>query len=114
MSRQIFKWSSAKTINGLFRDLLGITPFSSDEVKRFGIFINDRNLLVHHGGIFTLKYERRRFVETRRADGISSKVLTVEKADIDKWSTFLLDIAQKLADSSMKVMGRGDQRVEAG
>jgi hypothetical protein len=99
-----FKWSSAKTINGLFRDLLGITPFSSDEVKRFGTFINDRNLLVHHGGIFTLKYERRRFVETSRADGISSKVLIVEKADIDKWSIFLLDIAQKLANSSVKIM----------
>ena len=50
-----FKWSSAKTINGIYRDLLGITPFSEDEVKRFGNFINDRNLLVHHGGIFTLR-----------------------------------------------------------
>ena len=99
-----FKWSSAKTINGLFWDLLGITPFSSDEAKRFANFINDRNLLVHHGGIFTLKYERRRFVETKRPDGNPSNVLRVEKEDIDKWSTFLFDIAQKLANSSVEVM----------
>jgi hypothetical protein len=99
-----FKWSSAKTINGLFWDLLGITPFSSAEAKRFANFINDRNLLVHHGGIITLKYERRRFVETTRPDGISSMVLRVEREDIDKSSAFLIDIAQKLANSSVKVL----------
>jgi hypothetical protein len=99
-----FKWSSAKTINGLFRDLLGVTPFSKEEAKRFAEFVNDRNLLVHHGGIFTLKYERRRFVETKRQDGISSNVLRVENTDIDKWSKFLVDIAQKLASSSVKAM----------
>lgn len=99
-----FTWASAKSINGLFRDLLGITPFSSDEAKRFHEFINDRNLLVHHGGIFTLKYERRRLVNTKRPDGTSSKVLKVEKEDIQRWSTFLLEIAQKLADSTVKAM----------
>jgi hypothetical protein len=99
-----FRWSSAKTINGLFRDLVNVTPFSTDEAKQFGSFINDRNLLVHHGGIFTLKYERRRFVETRRPDGTPSKVLRVERADIDKWSAFLVGIAQKLANSSVKAM----------
>ncbi len=99
-----FRWSSAKTINALFLDLLGITPFSKEEAKRFGEFVNDRNLLVHHGGIFTLKYERRRFVETKRQDGISSNVLRVEKEDIDKWSKFLVEIAQKLASSSVKAM----------
>ena len=99
-----FRWNSAKTINGLFWDLLGITPFSTDEAKRFGNFTNDRNLLVHHGGIFTLKYERRRFVETKRPDGTSSTVLRVGKGDIDKWSAFLLEIAQKLANRSVEAM----------
>ena len=99
-----FRWSSAKAINGLFQDLIGITPFSKDEAKQFGEFINDPNLLVHHGGIFTLKYERRRFVETKRPGGISSKVLRVEQTDIDKWSVFLVEIAQKLANSSVKAI----------
>ncbi len=85
---------------------------SKDEPKRFSAFINDRNLLVHHGGIFTLKYERRRFVETRRANGISSKVLRVEKDDIDKWSAFLLDIAEKLAKSSAKAMEDESKELE--
>lgn len=59
-----------------------------------------------------MKYERRRFVETRRANGISSKVLRVEKDDIDKWSAFLLDIAEKLAKSSAKAMEDESKELE--
>jgi hypothetical protein len=49
-------FGSAKAINGLFCDLLKISPFSKSEMERFSEFLNDRNLLVHHGGVFTLKY----------------------------------------------------------
>jgi hypothetical protein len=99
-----FAWGSAKDINALFRDLLGITAFSNDDVEQYHEFISDRNLLVHHGGIFTLKYERQRLVNIGRPDGTSSRVLKVEKEDVQRWSAFLLAVAQKLANSSISAM----------
>jgi hypothetical protein len=109
-----FEWGSAKDINGLFCDLLGITTFSKDEAEQFHEFISDRNLLVHHGGIFTLRYERQRLVDTKRPDGTSSRVLKVEKEDIQRWSTLLLEVAQKLADSSVKVMEKKTEGLNLG
>jgi hypothetical protein len=43
-----YDFGSAKTINGLFQDLLNVTPFSKDEMAEYNNFLNDRNLLVHH------------------------------------------------------------------
>jgi hypothetical protein len=94
-----FDFGSAKLINGLFHDLLTLTPFSKDEAKRFAVFLNDRNLLVHHGGIFTFKYRRRKFKEKLRTDLAQRKSLVVSKQDIQDWATFLWQIAEKLANS---------------
>src|SRR6202030_1468174 len=51
-----YDFGSAKAINSLYYDLLGITPFSTAERKNYGQFLQDRNLLVHHGGIYTFGY----------------------------------------------------------
>lgn len=51
-----YDFGSAKAVNGLFLDLLNITPFSKEEADEYGQFLNDRNLLVHHGGVYTSKY----------------------------------------------------------
>ncbi len=50
-----FDFGAAKKINGLFLDLVAISPFSKDEEVRYTQLLNDRNLLVHHGGIVTIK-----------------------------------------------------------
>jgi len=79
---------------------LGITLFSKDDQKEYGRFLSDRNLLVHHGGVFTLKYEGQRFqskqisVEGRR---IHFDYLIVLKSDFFAWSEFLTDLARKMA-----------------
>lgn len=46
-----YDFGSSRTINSLYFDLLGITPFSKDEEGQYSEFLNDRNLLVHHGGL---------------------------------------------------------------
>jgi hypothetical protein len=94
-----FNFGSAKSINGLFRDILNITPFSKDEMKRFAVFINDRNLLVHHGGIFTFKYKRRKFTDKLKSDIAQRKSLVISKEEIEDWAKFLWHIAEKLANS---------------
>ncbi len=54
-----YDFGTARSINGLYKDLIGITPFSESEMKKYDRLLNDRNLLVHHGGIFTPKYRGR-------------------------------------------------------
>jgi len=51
-----YDFGSANLINGLFRDLLAVTPFSKDEAKSFDAILRKRHLLVHHGGTYTLRY----------------------------------------------------------
>ncbi len=46
-----------KSINGLYRDLLLITPFSKVKKKEeFDNILHKRNLLVHHAGFYTLQH----------------------------------------------------------
>ncbi len=94
-----FDFGTAKYINGLFHDLVNISPFTKDEMKRFGTFVNDRNLLVHHGGIFTFKYKRRKLTDKLTSDIAQRKSLVITKHDIEEWSQFLWHIAEKLANS---------------
>jgi hypothetical protein len=93
-------FGSAKEINALYYDLLGITPFSAKEKKKYQKFLNDRNLLVHHGGIYTFKYLAQRF-RTRTAPGLPHwSSLVVTRQDHDRWATFLARMAHKIASTS--------------
>ena len=51
-----FDFGTAQKINALYGSLLKITPFSKDEANYYEGILRDRNLLVHHGGTFTLTY----------------------------------------------------------
>src|SRR5689334_3972624 len=51
-----YDFGSAQKINSAFYSLLKVTPFSRDDAERYSEILRDRNLLVHHGGTFTLKY----------------------------------------------------------
>lgn len=51
-----FDFGTAQKINALYGALMKLTPFSKDEAKFYEGILRDRNLLVHHGGTFTLAY----------------------------------------------------------
>ncbi|MGO9088361.1 MAG: hypothetical protein ACLQBK_24400 [Candidatus Sulfotelmatobacter sp.] len=90
-----YDWGSAHSVNGLFTDLLKISPFSKDEAKRYAGFLNDRNLLVHDGGVYTFKYAGQKFSKARRRKLAHWQSLTVRKGDVLKWSKFFQGIARK-------------------
>lgn len=98
-----YDFGSAKTINSLFYDLLSISPFSKKEIEKHNKLLNDRNLLVHHGGIFTIKYSSQR-MGTDLKDIAYWDSLVVEKSDFDLWLDFLLDIAEKMSIGSYKAL----------
>jgi hypothetical protein len=51
-----YDFGTAKGINSIYQSLLTVSPFSQDEKDRFDQLLADRNLIVHHGGTYTIKY----------------------------------------------------------
>jgi len=98
-------FGSAETINELFLDLLKITPFSKDEMEVYSQFLNDRNLLVHHGGVFTLKYLSQStdaIVDIEH--GSHYRSLEVTHEGLIDWVEFLLKIADKISSAPQKAL----------
>jgi len=96
-----FDFGNAKTINSLFKDLMGITPFSKSEAKTYSEFLGDRNLLVHNAGIYTHKYFRQKF-QKEFDDELSADSLYVDKTVYLHWSRFIAQIVLKINRTCMK------------
>lgn len=99
-----YDWGSAQSVNGLFTDLVKISPFSKDEARKYAEFLNDRNLLVHHGGVYTFKYSGQKFSKTRRRQMAHWQSLTVRRSHVLKWSKFFREIAKKTTVASQKAL----------
>jgi len=99
-----YDFGSAKEINALYQDLLRITPFSANEAKKYSRFLGDRNLLVHHGGVFTYNYASQRFAR-RTAPGLPHlDSLVIGQKEFDSWNSFVLGIATKIATTSQSAL----------
>ena len=94
LSEQL-NFGTAAAINGVFFDLLHISPFSKDEIRSFSRFLNDRNLLVHHGGIYTFRYAKENFPRdvSRR---VHQDSVSITKEYVDECAVFLHQIAIKM------------------
>jgi len=99
-----YDFGSAKTINSLFQDLLKITPFTKTEAKKYAQFLNDRNLLVHHGGTYTFRYAGQKFAKGDLRTYVHYHSLVVNKDDVRCWSKFLVAIATKTATATMRAL----------
>lgn len=98
--------TSAK-INSFYFSLLKLSPFSKDEAKQFSIFLRDRNLMVHHGGIHTSEYIRQAIDQVSSDTKIpfwNSRVIAQEEA-FEQYD-FLEKIAKKIVLSSHESMRR--------
>ncbi|MDD4871599.1 MAG: hypothetical protein PHR77_13665 [Kiritimatiellae bacterium] len=95
-----YNFAGARQINGLFRDLIQITPFSKDEAKKYDQLLQDRHLLVHNGGIYTLAYARQRFPAQELRPLAFRDSLLVKKQDYFDASAFLSTIVRKITNAS--------------
>ncbi len=92
---------TAKEINAQYRELISITPFSKSEKVRFDRLLNDRNLLVHHGGIYTARYAEQTFTTRSANEGRAFlDSLVIETDQVLSAIEFLSSIATKLAQST--------------
>ena len=96
-----YDFGTARKINALFNALLKITPLSREEAKRYSALLRDRNLLVHHGGVFTLAYLEQDAAATSVTDAFfQSKQLSAR--EVENAIDFLERFAKKVLSSSQK------------
>lgn len=100
-----YDFGTAKSVNGLFRDLLKISPFSRDEERKFNSISSNRNLLVHHGGYYTFEYSRNN-ATTSATKGLSAfyDAVKIDTSEYSMLSDFLLEMAVKITSQSVKAV----------
>jgi hypothetical protein len=100
-----YDFGTPKSINSLFTDLLQRTPFSRDEADIFDRILDDRHLLVHHGGIYNPRYSSERFVprEVERSRMFVDS-LVVSHAEFIKAASFLDTMSQKVRISTTQAL----------
>lgn len=94
----------AKKINGLYRDLIKVTPFSEDDAEEFDRLLNDRNLLVHHGGVFTSRHDARRIPREVPETQVFYDALEVTKTDLEHWANFVSKVVRKTTKSAYEAL----------
>ncbi|MEA3431236.1 MAG: hypothetical protein U9R01_00945 [candidate division WOR-3 bacterium] len=93
-----YDFGSAKKINSLYNDLISISPFSKKEIISYDHLLNDRNLLVHHGGIVTMKYKKQNKREELSSKSTFFDSLVISKNDFQRWMEFLEEIVIKIVN----------------
>lgn len=92
-----YDFGTPQRINALFSAMLKLTPFSKDEARFYDGMLNDRNLLVHHGGTYTFNYvsqTKLEWKETGHGPYFGSIVVTTDY--FHKRLEFVQDMAQKI------------------
>lgn len=98
-----FAFTSPYEINGLFKDLIGVTPFSKDEMRTYDAILHDRHQIVHNAGLCTARYLRNRHYplpqDKQRVYLDSVEINGRKVLDV---ADFLLRIAEKIVTSSYR------------
>jgi hypothetical protein len=101
---EVYDFGTAKNINAIFRDLLLITPFNKEEESKFNEIVYKRNLLVHHGGFYTLQFLKGQgFSEDFQRQAFRGAV-KIDTEDYHEISDFLFEMAMKIARATVKAL----------
>lgn len=93
-----YDFGTAQKINSLYTALLKITPFSKDEARTYSVLLRDRNLLVHHGGTYTMAYlmTHPTFAAVERKEHAFWNSRVIRHDDVASAVTFLGAIARTM------------------
>lgn len=105
-----FDFGSAKAINGVFSDLVRVSPFSKGEASKYDQLLNDRNLLVHHAGIYTMRYARQKLSKNELPDNLFQNSITIAKSTYFKWEKFLDGMVIKLTRATTDALRKYAQK----
>jgi hypothetical protein len=99
-----YDFGTAKSINGIFRDLLLITPFDKKEIEEFNEIVYKRNLLVHHAGYYTLQYLKKNAISEELKQRAFKEAVKIDTDEYHKISDFLFEMAMKITRETVKAV----------
>jgi len=88
-------FGTANKINGIFTALVKRSPLKANQIGYFDKILSDRNLLVHHGGIYTKKYFHQRTPIGER-NRVFFDSIVVDKEYVIERIEFLRGISEKI------------------
>ena len=95
-----YDFGSPSKINSMYQSLIKISPFTNDEKVEYEKILNDRNLLVHHGGIYTTKYSQQKMKRMQFTERVFFDSIVFSKNDIISAIDFCESIVLKVSKSS--------------
>ena len=101
-----YDFGTAGKINSLYKSLINITPFSNKDIQKYNKILSDRNLIVHHGSIYTSSYFEQRLSGKKNSERVFLDSLVINKNDVLEKIQFLESIAQKIVTSSKSALLR--------
>jgi hypothetical protein len=97
-----YEFGTPRKINALYHALLQVSLFSTSEAKKFDKLLADRNLIVHHGGVYTMKYTQQWSQGTDKALFLDS--LVIDSATFGKTLGLIEGIGKKTVESTHLVL----------
>ncbi len=91
-----YDFGTPKLVNDLFRDLVDVTPFSQAESKKFNSILFQRNLLVHHGGYYTLQFLKKNSLPKEIREKAFRESVIIDTEDCHQITEFLFEMAIKV------------------
>lgn len=88
-----YDFGTVHAINQLFFDLLHVSPFNDAETKQFNSILFKRNLLVHHGGFYTLQYLKENYAPDDIKKRAFKEAMAIDTEECHQLCEFLFDMA---------------------
>lgn len=107
-----YDFGSAKRINAIFSALLKITPFSKSEAETYEALLRDRNLVVHHGGVYTAKYREQVGSSRPKISDVYWNNLIIKPENVIRAGAFLQKIAKKTVHSSHEALSTYIEKIQ--
>ena len=89
-----------KKINAVFGAALDVTPFSSREKRTYERYLEDRNLLVHHGGNLILRYVRQQGLGHQERERVYLDSLPIASGDLVERLVFVEKLVLKTSSTT--------------
>ncbi|MDF8359003.1 hypothetical protein [Ensifer adhaerens] len=98
-------FGGARKINGVYQTLLKVSPFSKDDARKYEAMLRDRNLIVHHGSVFTTRYlEQTKSGERSNVEDAFMNSLIIDSDRVVEEIGFLSRVASKLVLSTYSAL----------
>lgn len=93
-----------KKVNAAFCAILKVSPMSKEDMKHLNRLLEERHLLVHHGGLITSRYHASKLRRREISDRLHVDTLEISKDEVRKHVKRLRTLAHKMVTTVARAM----------